>query len=95
MSRSLGAKASLPSFGEALRRAAAERTAHLVTVLGPAGIGKSRLAQELALGSAARQPSLPGRCLPYGDGITFWPLREIVGQLTAERSPSVRSRRPG
>jgi class 3 adenylate cyclase/tetratricopeptide (TPR) repeat protein len=50
-----------------------------VTVLAPAGTGKSRLLREF-LGYAAREGALTlrGRCLPYGDGITFWPLAEIV-----------------
>jgi DNA-binding SARP family transcriptional activator len=51
------------------------------TILGDAGIGKSRLAQQFAssLGDAATV--VTGRCLSYGEGITFWPLREIVLQL--------------
>ncbi len=50
----------------------------LMTVLGAAGVGKSRLAGEFAdgLGRAARV--VRGRCLPYGDGITFWPIAELV-----------------
>ena len=54
------------------------RTCHLVTVLGPAGIGKSRLADELA-GGVADALILGGRCLPYGEGITYWPLQEALG----------------
>ena len=70
----------------ALERATAERAAQLVTVLGSPGIGKSRLAQELASRVGGGAIIAAGRCLPYGDGITFWPLREIVEQLTAERA---------
>ena len=53
----------------------------LVTVLGPAGIGKSRLARAFLddLGDAAT--SVVGRCLPYGEAITYWPLVEIAKQL--------------
>ncbi len=57
--------------------AVAEQRCQLVTIVGPAGVGKSRLAQELGsrlLGTFFAS----GRCLPYGDGITFWPVREIV-----------------
>jgi class 3 adenylate cyclase/tetratricopeptide (TPR) repeat protein len=51
--------------------------AQLVTLLGAAGIGKTRLVRELAVG-APHARLLAGRCLPYGDGITYWPLVEIV-----------------
>jgi DNA-binding SARP family transcriptional activator len=51
---------------------------HLVTVMGPAGIGKSRLVEEVIadLGGGARV--LRGRCPDYGEGITFWPLVEAM-----------------
>jgi class 3 adenylate cyclase/tetratricopeptide (TPR) repeat protein len=62
----------------ALDRAVTERTSHLFTLLGPAGVGKSRLVQEFLAGSASSARVLRGRCLSYGDGITFFPLAEIV-----------------
>jgi class 3 adenylate cyclase len=65
---------------DALDRAVERRRPQLVTVLGPAGVGKSRLLQEFVTSSADRARSLQGRCLSYGDGITFWPLAEIVRQ---------------
>jgi DNA-binding SARP family transcriptional activator len=61
---------------------ARERTVRLLTILGAAGIGKSRLAQELAALTADEATVLVGRCVPYGEGITFWSLREMLGQLT-------------
>jgi class 3 adenylate cyclase/tetratricopeptide (TPR) repeat protein len=64
----------------ALERATEDRTCHLVTVLGSAGVGKSRLVEEF-LGSIDATV-LRGRCLPYGDGITFWPVREAIRQAT-------------
>ena len=65
-------------------RALADRRCQLVTVLGAPGIGKSRLAREIALELEADAVVLAGRCLPYGEGITFWPLREIFAAAAAE-----------
>jgi DNA-binding SARP family transcriptional activator/Flp pilus assembly protein TadD len=67
------------------RLARAVRHGHpgLVTVLGEAGIGKTRLVHELAVQVTAEARVLTGRCLPYGDGITFWPLRELLAQAGA------------
>ena len=48
---------------------------HQVTVLGPAGIGKSRLVREL-MASVPEALIVSGRCLPYGEGITYWPALE-------------------
>ena len=62
----------------AFRRSARERTGLLFTVLGTAGVGKSRLVQEFARRAADRGRVLRGRCLAYGEGITYWPLVEIV-----------------
>jgi class 3 adenylate cyclase len=50
----------------------------LVTVLGEPGVGKSRLVTEFLRSTADRARSVAGRCLPYGEGITYWPLSEIV-----------------
>jgi class 3 adenylate cyclase/tetratricopeptide (TPR) repeat protein len=59
----------------------AVNSAQLVTVVGEAGLGKSRLVAELA-GYVDARPQLvtwrQGRCLPYGEGITFWALGEIL-----------------
>src|SRR5258706_10085065 len=55
----------------------------MFTVVGAAGVGKSRLVGEALAsltGSGARV--LRGRCLPYGRGITYWPLVEMVQQDT-------------
>lgn len=66
----------------AFERVARERTCHLVTVLGAAGVGKSRLVAEFLEGLGQRAKIVTGRCLPYGEGITFWPVAEIVRQAT-------------
>ncbi len=65
----------------ALDRAVSERICVLATIIGPPGIGKSRLAEELALSSGQRARVVVGRCLPYGEGITYWPLAEIVNDV--------------
>jgi class 3 adenylate cyclase/tetratricopeptide (TPR) repeat protein len=50
----------------------------LVTIVGAAGIGKSRLARALLDEVAGRATTVGGRCLPYGEGVTYWPVAEIV-----------------
>jgi class 3 adenylate cyclase len=74
-------------------RVAGERRSHLVTIYGDAGIGKSRLVQDFiaALERGEPVPSVVrGRCLPYGEGVTYWPLAEILknvaGVLDSEPS---------
>ena len=56
-----------------------DRSCHLFTILGAAGVGKSRLAQEFLAGVDATVVS--GRCLSYGEGISYWPVTEVVKQL--------------
>jgi DNA-binding SARP family transcriptional activator len=64
----------------AYAKATRERVTMTVSVIGEAGQGKTRLVQESA-GRLGREVNvLTGRCLPYGEGITFWPLREVVHQ---------------
>src|SRR5207253_376468 len=70
----------------AYERAVHSATPYLFTVLGPPGIGKSRLASELAASVAGQATVLTGPCLPYGEGITFWPLAEIVRELAGNTS---------
>jgi class 3 adenylate cyclase/tetratricopeptide (TPR) repeat protein len=77
----VGRDAELDLLRSVYERAARERRPHLVTIYGEAGVGKSRLAREFLSWSSAREPrptTLAGRCLPYGDGITYWPLAEIL-----------------
>jgi tetratricopeptide (TPR) repeat protein len=66
------------AFGQAVR----DGSCQLFTVLGAAGIGKSRLLLEF-LASRDDALILRGRCVPYGEGITYWPVVEVAKQLPA------------
>jgi class 3 adenylate cyclase/tetratricopeptide (TPR) repeat protein len=79
----VGRDKELEMLDRALDRAMTERTAHLFTVLGPAGVGKSRLVQEFAAERGTSATVLRGRCLSYGEGITYFPLVEIVQAAAA------------
>jgi hypothetical protein len=62
-------------------RAASEGRPNLVTIYGDAGVGKSRLTAEFLTWAESLDTSpivVRGRCLPYGDGVTYWPLAEIL-----------------
>jgi class 3 adenylate cyclase/tetratricopeptide (TPR) repeat protein len=69
----------------AWQRSCDERSCSLFTILGAAGVGKSRLAAEFLDGLDATIVS--GRCLSYGDGITYWPVVEIVMRLLGGADP--------
>jgi DNA-binding SARP family transcriptional activator len=64
-------------------KAAGDRVTITVTVIGEAGLGKTRLVHEFARRLGRGVKVLTGHCLPYGEGITFWPLRELVLQAGA------------
>jgi predicted ATPase len=65
---------------EAFDGVVAERAVRLVTVLGAAGVGKTRLVDEALASVGGRAIVLRGRCLSYGEGITYWPVAEVVRQ---------------
>jgi class 3 adenylate cyclase/tetratricopeptide (TPR) repeat protein len=77
----IGRREELSLILDTIARARRDRTVQLVTLVGVPGIGKSRLAWELER-AVAGDPGLVtwrrGRCLPYGDGVTFWALGEMV-----------------
>lgn len=75
----VGRDRELAQLHETWERVRAERRCALITIIGDAGIGKSRLVAE-ALGSI-EATVVRGRCLPYGDGITYWPIVEVLKQL--------------
>jgi class 3 adenylate cyclase/tetratricopeptide (TPR) repeat protein len=74
----VGRQRPLRLLDEAFREAVEERVCHLFTIMGSAGVGKSRLVEEF-LGSLGDQARVAvGRCLPYGRGITYWPVTEAI-----------------
>ena len=77
----VGRASELTLLGETFARALREPSAQLVTVVGEPGVGKSRLVWEFREEIDRRSDLVrwrQGRCLPYGEGITFWALGEIV-----------------
>ncbi|HYY05575.1 MAG TPA: AAA family ATPase, partial [Candidatus Limnocylindria bacterium] len=64
---------------DAFHQAVADRSCQLFTVLGVAGVGKSRLVAEVLETIDGAATVVAGRCLPYGDGLTWWPLVEAFG----------------
>jgi len=68
------------ALDDAWERARSEQSCHLFTLLGAAGVGKSRLTAEF-VESVEGAPVVRGRCLSYGEGITYWPVVEVVLQL--------------
>ncbi|HVS49963.1 MAG TPA: adenylate/guanylate cyclase domain-containing protein [Candidatus Dormibacteraeota bacterium] len=79
----VGRQGELRLLLDTFARSAEDHSPHLFTIIGAAGIGKSRLVTE-ALSAMAETGArvLQGRCLPYGRGITYWPLIEMVRQDT-------------
>ena len=86
----VGRDYELELLDRALDQVVSERTCQIVTVLGAAGVGKSRLVQEFLARRSDEATILRGRCLSYGEGITFWPIKSVIGEaagLTGEESP--------
>ena len=74
----VGRQEETSRLAKTLADAKAHKRARLLTIVGDAGVGKSRLIKEFATAVSRDARVVAGRCLPYGDGITFWPLAEIV-----------------
>ncbi len=92
----VGREAEMRLLGAAFQASLRTRECHLVTVVGEAGVGKTRLIKEFIDSVSADARVLRGRCLPYGDGITFWPIAEVVREASGIRdddSPAVATRR--
>jgi class 3 adenylate cyclase len=79
--RMVGRETELRRLRDAFVQAVRDRSCQLFTVLGSAGVGKSRLAAEFLAASDARV--VRGHCLSYGEGITYWPVVEVIKQLDA------------
>ncbi|MFL5934628.1 MAG: ATP-binding protein [Gaiellaceae bacterium] len=73
----VGREEELELLHNTFARTVRYRRVHLVTVFGAAGVGKSRLAREFIDG-VERSTILTGRCLPYGEGVTYWAVAEMV-----------------
>lgn len=65
---------------EALERVVAQDSCELITILAPAGAGKSRLAAEFLVWAGTRARTLQGHCLAYGEAVTFWPVEGMIRQ---------------
>jgi class 3 adenylate cyclase len=78
----VGRQHELALLADAWKQAVVDERCRLVTVVGEAGIGKSRLVAE----AFAEARVVRGRCLPYGAGITYWPVVEVLKQLAAAPS---------
>ncbi|MFL5757110.1 MAG: BTAD domain-containing putative transcriptional regulator [Chloroflexota bacterium] len=74
----VGRDAELADLNRAFDQARDERACRLVTVAGEAGIGKTRLADEFVRTLGLDGRVLIGRCLSFGEGITYWPIAEAI-----------------
>ena len=78
----VGRRRALAVLGQAYEGAVEDASCQLVTVLGPAGVGKSRLVEEF-IATLEGAAVYRGRCLPYGEGLTFLPVVEVLRQAVA------------
>lgn len=82
----IGRERALSVLRNAFDGALADEACCLVTVLGPAGVGKSRLVEEF-LADVPEASVYRGRCLPYGEGATFFPVVQVVKQAAGPLDP--------
>ena len=76
----VGRERQLAQLRQAFEAAEGDAACQLFTLLGPAGVGKSRLVEEFVSDVGGRAEILRGRCLPYGEGITYFPVVEAIKQ---------------
>jgi DNA-binding SARP family transcriptional activator len=79
----VGRSSEFRALRDAIERTVETGACHLFTVYGEAGVGKSRLIEELSRTTPPEVRTLKGRCLSYGDGITFWPIADAVKQAAS------------
>jgi class 3 adenylate cyclase/tetratricopeptide (TPR) repeat protein len=75
----VGREREQETLRDAWRRAVEGQVCELVTLVGDAGVGKSRLVAEVV--ASLDVLVARGRCLPYGDGVAYWPVVEVLKQL--------------
>jgi class 3 adenylate cyclase/tetratricopeptide (TPR) repeat protein len=83
----VGRRRELGLLGSALDRAVDGRRCQLAVVLGSAGVGKSRLVQAFLETVQGQATVLRGRCLEYGEGLTYWPIAEVVRAAASVAGP--------
>ena len=92
----VGRARELDALREAFARAARDRSCVLATILGAPGVGKSRLTEEFLAGLPDDSVVVRGRCLSYGEGITYWPVVEmltaVAGLLDTDGPVEIRSK---
>ena len=81
----VGREGELRLLKHAFAEAVSTRSCRLFTIVGEPGVGKSRLAAGLLSAIGGEATILRGRCLSYGEGITFWPIGEIVREAAGIR----------
>src|SRR5262249_40177465 len=74
----VGRDAELETLRSTFRSATRGHRCLRATLIGDAGAGKSRLTHEFVAEASRIARVVQGSCLPYGDGVTFWPLLEVV-----------------
>jgi class 3 adenylate cyclase len=92
----IGRSAELAALRTSFIQAANHRQCERLTIIGTAGVGKSRLVHEFVAGLSGAATVVRGRCLPYGQQITYWPFREMVrdavGAVEADPAEVVRDK---
>ena len=75
----VGREAEMALLSDVFESVVAHRVCRMVTLVGDAGVGKTRLTEEFLESIGEHVRVLRGRCLAYGEGITFWPVVGVVG----------------